>query len=70
MYQTRTIPLEGVQAAKDLIERIEEVWRDADVKVDESIRVDLFELVGLTKGLMLAVDSHVLASFQGEDEPA
>jgi hypothetical protein len=64
------VPLVGIAQVRQAVERIEENWCDTEIEYDSALaRRDIFELLGVCKGLMMALDSHVLRQgVQPEDE--
>lgn len=58
----KSTPLVGISEVKSAISSIQDTWYDAETDAIEpaAIKRDLFELIGICKGLMMALDSHVM----------
>ena len=65
MWTSKTIPLPGIDAVKRIADEMEEKHGDDEVDYPAAgYRTDIFQLLGIIRGLMMAVDSHVL---RGQD---
>lgn len=63
MFKTEKVPLVGIEAVKGVVERIDETWADLSDDVPAQVRDmqrDLFELLGITQGLMMALDVQMV----------
>jgi hypothetical protein len=63
MFKTERVPMVGIEAVMGVVERIDEVWTELSDDAPESLRSmqrDLFELLGITQGLMMALDVHMV----------
>jgi flagellin-specific chaperone FliS len=59
MFHTKTIPVPGAQL-KTTIADMEEIWSEIDATLNEEstrmIHRDLFQLIGIIKGLMMSAE--------------